>query len=169
MQAEEREAALVDYLRKKAGTNFMTPAQLSEEIPVSAKQQSVLRKRHDFPIAWQEFNGRIHYSVFDIARFILHGEATAKPPASEVASTPRKKTDKPIVRKSKAGSSIETVDMSHLFNLKMFVNHLRDEAAKLAELADDLTQYEKSLSLHEELQSELPQKQHFKKSQPVKT
>lgn len=144
------EESLIAYLRGKAKNSLMTPAQLAEEIPISAKQQSVLRQNGTFPIPHKKIGSKVYYSIFHVAEFLLNGETS----------------DAPIIVKDEAPEAIipkkkrvlqrgNLVDKSHLFNLRSFVAHIQQEAENITALANLMHKYEQSLSLKQKLESEL--------------
>jgi hypothetical protein len=152
----DAEASLVEYLKSKAGGKLMmSPKQLALELPVSEKQQSVLRKQQAFPIGSQEIGGKIFYSVYDVAAFIVRGKVTNAAGHSE--STVRQQADTP--KPQKRGAKTQPIaDMSHLFNLRSFVAHVQHEAESLTHFADFMTQYERSYSLKQKLDAEMTNK-----------
>lgn len=71
----ESTQGLVDYLKEKTGGKLlMNSEQLAEEIGVSPKQQSKLRKENSFPIPHKSFGRLVYYSIYDVARFLLSKE-----------------------------------------------------------------------------------------------
>jgi len=154
------EQSLIAYLRSKSdGKEVMTPAQLSEVIQVSAKQQSVLRRDKAFPIPHRDIGRKVFYSIYHVAEFLLSGsvnEISKTPePAIKEIPTARARRRKPVA------------DMSHHFTLRMFVSHIKHEAEQLTYLAEIFETYEKRFSLKEELESKLAPKKEEKRNKPI--
>ncbi|ABR91890.1 Hypothetical protein mma_2524 [Janthinobacterium sp. Marseille] len=136
---------IVQYLKSKTKNKLvMTPKQLSEEIPVSVKQQSKLRENKNFPIPHKKVGRNVYYSIFHIADFLMNGE---------VSSQEEKIEPKPSTRKGKASSS--PANLSHLFLLRSFATHIQAEAESLMNLSQGLIRYEQSAGLTNKLVREL--------------
>lgn len=156
---DDAKTGLLEYLKNQTGGKLlMSPKQLAQEIPFSVKQQSELRIKGKFHIRSQQMGGKVFYSIFDVADYILTGKITAdigKPkPVIEPAlpivqpevSKPRRRGRKPV----------EIEDISHRFNLRSFVAHVQDKAEKLMAFSTLMTKYEQSFLLKEKLEAELP-------------
>lgn len=138
----------VQYLKAKAkGKLVMTPKQLSEEIPVSVKQQSKKREEKTFPIPHKNIGRNVYYSIFHIADFLLTGQ---------VSKAEEKTEQKPVIKKEKTRAT--TTNLSHLFLLKSFATHMQEEAQRMKNLADGLIAYEKAAELKNKLENELHKK-----------
>ena len=93
----EAKKDLLEYLETKYGNKFITPKQLSQEIPVSPKQQSLLRKKEQFPIKHKNIGKNVFYSIYSVASFLLDDEVQevekpkSKPVVAEVGKHPPKK------------------------------------------------------------------------------
>ncbi|MCA7983694.1 MULTISPECIES: helix-turn-helix domain-containing protein [Burkholderia cepacia complex] len=69
---DESFQAVVDYLKEKAGGKLlMSSEQLAEELGISTKQQSKLRKENAFPIPHKSIGRLVYYSVYDVAKFLV--------------------------------------------------------------------------------------------------
>ena len=66
----EPKTHLVEYLRGKYGLS-LTPKQLSQEIPIPEKQQSVKRQDKTFPIPHKNVGRNVYYSIYAVADFLL--------------------------------------------------------------------------------------------------
>lgn len=127
----------------------MTPAQLAEEIPISAKQQSVLRKNNTFPIPYKKIGSKVYYSIYHVAEFLISGETSSHDEELPSPEPVKPKAKKQVLQKG------NTVDLSHLFNLRAFVAHIQHEAQALTTLADTMQRYEKSYTLKQKLEQEI--------------
>lgn len=165
------EQLLIEYLKEKADGVSMTPKQLAKEVKFSTNQQSVLRQEGTFPIPHFQIGSRVFYSIFYVAEFILTNKVKAKEEELAKAATVVPEPisiPAPEVKKSRARKKPEkpVADLSHLFNLTKFIDHLHEEANKLTALADTLIKYQKATPLVEKLSSNLSHKpaDHPKKS-----
>jgi len=149
----EADKHLIEYLRGKYG-NTLTPKQLSQEIPVSAKQQSLLRQANKFPIKHKNIGKNVYYSIYSVASFLLDDEVKEEP----IITTSKQSTPK---KQSKLADS-NIADLSCIFNMKGFVAKLEQQQSNI----NNLIIYFKSKIAYEELQRDLPlskpQRKHIK-------
>lgn len=126
---------LTEYLIKKAGGKLvMTPAQLAEEIGVSAKQQSKLRQDNRFPIPHQKLGSSVRYPIPAVVDFLLTGK-------SEQDATPVSKAQKPKAARKVKNTTI--VNLSHVFMLQTVIDKIASDAASLTRLSEYLHEYRK--------------------------
>ena len=142
---------MITYLRGKYQKEVITPKQLQNEIPISLKQQSLLRQEGRFPFKFVKIGKNIFYPIFAVADFLVdgeqievHEEKRELPPELEVKKTKQK------IKKS--DERIE--DLSHLFNMKVFVANLVNQQENIANLINYFT----TKINHEELKAELSTK-----------
>ena len=78
---------LIDCLRLKTkGKLLISPEQLPEEIGISAKQKSKIRKEGRLPIHFKNIGRLVHYSNYDVANFLLNDETSPAQEPTEEAS-----------------------------------------------------------------------------------
>lgn len=131
---------LIDYLREKTkGKMLMTPEQLAQEIPISAKQQSKLRQDNEFPIPHKNIGRLVYYSIYDVANFLLNGEKTPIDEKTEQALEQTKPIETVKKRTRKTDSKVQ--DLSHIFMLRTFATALEQRATKMLQLAQYLLNY----------------------------
>jgi len=143
----EAKKDLLEYLETKYGNKFITPKQLSQEIPVSPKQQSLLRKKEQFPIKHKNIGKNVFYSIYSVASFLLDDEV------QEVEKT----KSKPVVaevRKQTPKTEANIEDLSHIFNMKGFVAKLEQQRDTI----ENLIHFFNSKIAHDELQLDLSSK-----------
>jgi hypothetical protein len=132
---------LIEYLRQKTKDKLlMTPEQLSNEIGISAKQQSKLRQDKVFPIPHKEIGRLIFYSIYDVANFLLNGETKAIDKETEQALE-TKILPVNVVKKKVRKDSNAVQDLSHIFMLRAFATSLEQRATKMLNLAQNLLNY----------------------------
>ena len=131
---------LIEYLRQKTKDKLlMTPEQLSNEIGISAKQQSKLRQDKVFPIPHKEIGRLIFYSIYDVANFLLNGET--KPIDKETEQALEQQAQIEPVKKRTRKSTNVVQDLSHIFMLRAFATSLEQRATKMLNLAQNLLNY----------------------------
>ena len=131
---------LIEYLRLKTKDKLlMTPEQLSNEIGISAKQQSKLRQEKIFPIPHKEIGRLIFYSIYDVANFLLNGET--KPVDKEIEQALETKIQPVDAVKKKVKKTSAVQDLSHIFMLRTFATSLEQRATKMLQLAQYLLNY----------------------------
>lgn len=164
---DEEKQKLIEYLRRQAGNkSVMTPAQLAEEIGVSAKRQSELRQDNNFPIPHTNVGRRVFYSVHAVANYLLsHGE-TSQPKTVEPTEekTPRKveaRIDEPTIATPKVSQKIRNapVDLSQQILLGFVVGRMKEQREQLDSMIGSFEKLMKSKSLHDELQQSLVNKE----------
>ena len=131
---------LIDYLREKTkGKMLMTPEQLAQEIPISAKQQSKLRQDNEFPIPHKTIGRLVYYSIYDVANFLLNGEKT---PIDEKTEQMLEQAN-PVetVKKKTKKTDNKVQDLSHIFMLRTFATALEQRATRMLQLAHNLLDY----------------------------
>lgn len=131
---------LIDYLREKTkGKMLMTPEQLAQEIPISAKQQSKLRQDNEFPIPHKNIGRLVYYSIYDVANFLLNGEKT---PIDEKTEQMLEQAN-PVetVKKKTKKTDNKVQDLSHIFMLRTFATALEQRATRMLQLAQNLLDY----------------------------
>ena len=114
----------------------MNPEQLADEIGISSKQQSKLRKDKTFPIPYKNIGRLVYYSIYDVANFLLNGETN-----NEIESKEQIKEDSieiPIKRKRKTKN---VQDLSHIFLLRAFATNLEQRANSMLQLSESLIDY----------------------------
>ncbi|WP_186193528.1 hypothetical protein [Burkholderia gladioli] len=148
------EAIISDLKIRTNGKELITPEQLSHVLPISAKQQSHLRKNNAFPIKHVNLGSKVFYSVHLVANFLAYGEE------QETQSTPivkqEVKTRPARTRKTKDSS---TVDMSHLFNLRAFASNVQSEIQRLQTLHDFLLNIDHVTTMKQDMQNKLSKKE----------
>jgi len=152
----EEKQYLVAYLKGKAGNReLMTPAQLAEEIGISPKQQSELRKTDKFPIPHENFGRRVYYSIHAIADFLLRGKTEQKtaPKKQEKVET------KPLARQ-KAAQQIRKgpIDLSQMILLGFMIDRLKAQREQMDMMIGSFEQLMKAKSLRDELEQTLATK-----------
>lgn len=141
----------MEYLITRYG-KFLTPKQLSQEIPSSTKQQSKLRKENDFPIPHKNIGKNVYYSVYKVASFLIDDEV------QEVKEQKEKPVNS-VIKKQKKNAESNTEDLSYIFNLKGFVSHLEQQRDNIDNL---ITFFSKKIA-YEEMNQDLSNKNTDKK------
>jgi hypothetical protein len=137
---------LVEYLRGKY-KQALTPKQLEQEIPISTKQQSLLRQEKRFPIVHTNVGKSIYYSIYAVADFLLSdGEEEVQKPSKKVVQDVPTKAKRRITND---GSRVQ--NLSHLFNMRGFVANLEQQKTNI----DSLILFFNTKIQHDELQQEL--------------
>lgn len=145
------EDGLIDYLRQKTkGKLLMSPEQLSDEIGITPKQQSKLRKENRFPIPYKNIGRLVYYSIYDVANFLLNGESEPVAPPPEAP-----KVEVPKARKT---PSRPVTDLSHIFILRAFAQSLEARATAMLQLSEQLKRYANSKELTDKISAKLPLK-----------
>ena len=146
--------ALIDYLKSKTGgALMMTPKELALEIRVSEKQQSKLRQEKRFPIPHKDFGRSVQYAVNAIADFLLTGETSEEKQQKEAVAPPAK-LELPTTRRARTGPE----DLSQMILLSSFVVTLEEQLTNIESLHAYFTQYIKTKSLSDSLESKLAPK-----------
>jgi hypothetical protein len=123
---------LLEHLRNiTGGKDVITPQQLERVVPVSEKQQCVLRKRGDFPIPFTMLGRRVHYSIHDVANHLLDSQK-----AQNQATASQEPTLKPVATGSRTSSPVK--NLSHLFTFSTFFERVTKEANFLNTLQQSL-------------------------------
>ena len=126
----------------------MNPEQLADEIGISSKQQSKLRKDKTFPIPYKNIGRLVYYSIYDVANFLLNGETN-----NEIESKEQIKEDSieiPIKRKRKTKN---VQDLSHIFLLRAFATNLEQRANSMLQLSESLIDYANKKELKDDFAS----------------
>ena len=114
----------------------MNPEQLADEIGISSKQQSKLRKDKTFPIPYKNIGRLVYYSIYDVANFLLNGETNNEVNSKE----PVKEDAVEIAVKSKRKTG-NVQDLSHIFLLRSFATNLEQRANSMLQLSESLIDY----------------------------
>jgi hypothetical protein len=145
---------LIDYLKEKTkGKLIMNPEQLANEIGISSKQQSKLRKDKTFPIPYKNIGRLVYYSIYDVANFLLNGETN-----NEIESKEKIKENSieiPIKRKRKTE---DVQDLSHIFLLRAFATNLEQRANSMLELSESLINYANKKELKDKFENKFKPK-----------
>lgn len=146
----------LEHLRNiTQGQAVITPQQLERVVPISEKQQCVMRKRGDFPIPFQMIGRRVHYSIFDVANHLVYGSTQA------VNQAPKEQTAlKPVANGSRTKAQVK--NLSHLFTFSTFLDKVTKEAEFLSTLQKGLEQHQRE-QREEELKSKLQPKEEVRK------
>lgn len=146
--------ALIEYLKSKTGgALMMTPKELAVEIRVSEKQQSKLRQEKRFPIPHRDIGRSVQYSINAIADFLLTGE-TREDEKVKTAALPLESAIPTKLKKLRTGPQ----DLSQMILLSSLVVTLEEQLTSIETLHSYFTQYIKSKSLNDSLESLLPPK-----------
>ena len=114
----------------------MNPEQLADEIGVSSKQQSKLRKEKIFPIPYKQMGRLVFYSIYDVANFLLNGETN-----NEVNSNEPIQEDAVEIAVKRKRKTSDVQDLSHIFLLRAFASNMNEHATKMLELSESLLNY----------------------------
>jgi hypothetical protein len=134
---------LIDYLQGKYG-QLMTSKQLAKEMPVSAKQQSVLRQEASFPIPHKRIGKNVYYSIYSVSDYLL----SDSPPEEPKKQVPQE-VEIRVRAKKNTDSRIE--NLSHIFNMRGFVSSLEHQRDNI----EMLISFFKRKIQHDELRAEL--------------
>ena len=132
---------------------MMTPKELALEIRVSEKQQSKLRQEKRFPIPHKDFGRSVQYAVNAIADFLLTGKTSEEKQPKEAVAPPTK-LELPTTRPARTGRE----DLSQIILLSSFVVTLEEQITNIESLHAYFTQYIKTKSLSDNLESKLAPK-----------
>jgi hypothetical protein len=148
---------LLDYLRTfSGGKEVFTPKQLEAVIGVSAKQQSVLRKDQKMLIPHMELGGKILYSIYAVATFLLPNTPAvlnSQGRSNSDQSSPKgtKKTEH--LSKWRAGlktPSSKPVDMTQALLMSFVITNIDEEIERLQILSRQLSSHQVEIQLENE-------------------
>lgn len=142
---------MITYLRGKYQKEVITPKQLQNEIPISIKQQSLLRQEGRFPFKFVKIGKNVFYPIFAVADFLVDGEQVeVKEVEKELPPQTEFKQTKQKIKKS--DERVE--DLSYLFNMRGFVANLVSQQENITNLINYFT----TKINYEELKAELSTK-----------
>ena len=144
---------------------MMTPKQLEKVIGTTAKQQSKLREEGNFPIPHINMGRNVLYSIYAVADVLLTGKTEEKPKQD-------KKSEEIIVSQEVTSSAPKKLakrqsapqDLSQLILVKSFVSSLTSQRDNIDFLIDHFTKLAQFKGMHDDFQSQLPQKPEGKKN-----
>lgn len=138
---------LLDYLKEKTkGKLLMSPEQLADEIGITTKQQSKLRKENKFPIPHKNIGRLVYYSIYHVAEFLLTGETSSNDETIQEQPKENSSIEIPRIKKKKT-SNVQ--DLSHIFMLRAFANNLEQRATTMLQLSEFLHNYANKKELHD--------------------
>lgn len=147
---------LLEHLRNiTLGKDVITPQELTRVVPVSEKQQCVMRKRGDFPIPFTMIGRRVHYSIHDVANHLLNGSKKAP----NQATAGQDVTLKPVATGSRSSSPVK--NLSHLFTFSTFFERVTKEANFLNALQQSLDVHQRE-ERKDDLTNQLTHKEEVK-------
>lgn len=149
------EAIIVDLKHRTNGKELITPEQLSHVLPISAKQQSKLRKEHAFPIKHTNIGSKVFYSIYLVANFLAYGEEQEQTSSPQVEQEVKTKTRKTRAKVSDSG----VTNLSHLFNLRAFASNVQAEIERLQTLHEFLLNIDHVTTMKQDIESKLGKKQ----------
>lgn len=130
---------LLDYLKEKTkGKLLMSPEQLADEIGITTKQQSKLRKENKFPIPHKNIGRLVYYSIYHVAEFLLTGETSSNDETIQEQPKENSSIEIPRIKKKKT-SNVQ--DLSHIFMLRAFATSLEQRATTMLQLSEFLHNY----------------------------
>ena len=96
----------------------------------------------------------VYYLIYDVADFLLNGEAApAKEISEEVPAAPT-----PIPKKKLAKSTAPVQYLSHIFMLRAFAQSLEEWATAMLSFAENLTNYANKKEMMENFAEKFPPK-----------
>lgn len=143
---EEVKKSMFDYLIKLSnGKLLLNSEQLALVVGISAKQQSELRQKNEFPIKYKKIGKLVFYAINDVIEYLFTGETQIK----------QKEETKPVVIKK---NNKKIVDVSNIFMMKSFANVLEQESQQLMQLSENLKTFSSKIDFHNHLTAKLQQK-----------